>query len=59
MYYPRNLPQQFYAAEDWQELQKLDCAYEYTPGSEACHNTRKSHCDLVDLRKLSGHKSMS
>jgi hypothetical protein len=52
VYYPSNLPQQFYTAKDWQVLQQLSCAYEHTPGSDACRNTRKSHCDLVDLRAM-------
>lgn len=56
VYYPPNLPQQYYAAEDWQALQNLSCAYEHSPGNDACQNTRKSHCDLVDLRAFVGSK---
>lgn len=56
MYHPPNLPQPYYSPEDWQVLQKVSCAYEYSPGSGACQNTRKSHCDLVDLRAVVDRK---
>lgn len=40
----------YYAAEDRQVLQQLACAYEYSPASDACRNTRQSQRDRSDLR---------
>lgn len=52
VYYPPNLPSNCYSAGDWQILQALDCAHEHLPGSQSCLAMRKTHCELVDLRRL-------
>lgn len=57
VYYPPNLPQQFYSPDDWVQLQQLSCAHDCSPGSEACQQTRKTHCDLLDLRAELDEKS--
>lgn len=54
VYYPPNLPRQHYAEADWQVLQAMTCACSCLPASEECLASRKTHCSLVDLRKLSG-----
>ena len=49
VYYPPNLPPAFYSAEDFQMLQAKSCSFDYQPGDEHCHQTRKTSCTLIDL----------
>lgn len=49
VYHPPNLPPDAYPPEDWAMLQTRICAFEHTPGSPDCLETRKTHCSLVDL----------
>ena len=50
VYFPPNLPEDKYPHDDWLELQKKSCSFDYTPGSDDCLVTRKTSCSLVDLR---------
>ena len=49
VYHPPNLPPDAYPPEDWAMLQTRICAFEHTPGSPDCLETRKTHCSLDDL----------
>lgn len=49
VYFPPNLPQQRYAAEDWAMLQAHTCSFENQPGDAGCQAMRKTSCSLVDL----------
>ncbi|QKT03946.1 hypothetical protein HUS23_09010 [Ectothiorhodospiraceae bacterium 2226] len=50
VYHQPNLPPAAYAPVDWQALQALACAYDCVPGDALCRVTRKTHCNLLDLR---------
>lgn len=52
VYFPPNLPQQMYAAEDWAMIQERACSFEHRPGDEGCQGSRKTSCNLVDLNAL-------
>jgi len=52
IYYPPNLPREYYSPADWQALQAMECVHECLPASECCGAMRKTHCDLVDLREV-------
>ena len=50
VYYPPNLPRQAYSATDWNILQARQCSFDYTAGDSDCLATRKTSCNLIDLR---------
>jgi hypothetical protein len=49
VYYPPNLPEQAYQAEDWQQLQTKSCSFEFLPDDKDCKQSRKTSCSLVDM----------
>ena len=49
VYFPPNLPAGKYPREDWLELQKKSCSFDYVPGDADCLASRKTSCSLVDL----------
>jgi hypothetical protein len=49
VYFPPNLPEGKYPPEDWLELQKKSCSFDYIPGDADCLASRKTSCSLVDL----------
>ncbi len=51
VYYPPNLPETFYSAEDYQELQQKRCSYDHSPGDNNCLATQKTSCSIVDLQR--------
>ena len=52
VYFPANLPEQAYSAEDYQMLMSKACSFDATPGDENCDAIRKGSCSLVSLDKL-------
>jgi hypothetical protein len=54
VYFPPNLPEGKYPSEDWLELQKKQCSFDFIPGTNECQATRKTSCSLVDLRDKMG-----
>jgi hypothetical protein len=52
VYFPPNLPEQAYSAEDYQMLMSKACSFDATPGDETCDTMRKGSCGLVSLDKL-------
>ena len=52
VYYPPNLPESAYPADDYRLLQQKSCSYDYLPGDENCQLTRKTSCSVVDLENL-------
>ncbi len=52
VYYPPNLPESAYPAEDYKLLQQKSCSYDHQPNDENCRVTRKTSCSVVDLEKL-------
>ena len=52
VYYPPNLPEHAYAAEDFVMLQAMSCSFDHEPLDEGCEQTRKTSCSLVDLEKM-------
>jgi len=53
VYFPPNLPAHAYSEADYSMLQQLLCSYEFIPGEERCHATRKTSCSIVDLQQTS------
>ena len=49
VFFPPNLPENKYPKEDWIELQKKSCSFDYVPGDPDCLVSRKTSCSLVDL----------
>ena len=49
VYFPPNLPEGKYPREDWLDLQKKSCSFDYVPGDADCLASRKTSCSLVDL----------
>lgn len=54
VYFPPNLPEGKYPSDDWLELQKKQCSFDFSPGTKECQATRKTSCSLVDLRNKTG-----
>ena len=51
VYYPPNLPENAYPAEDWAMLRDKACSYDFIPGDPNCEQTRKIACSIVDLSR--------
>ncbi len=49
VYFPPNLPQNAYPAEDFSMLQQKSCSFDFQPLDTNCAVTRKTSCSLVDL----------
>jgi len=52
VYYPPNLPESAYSADDYKLLQQKNCSYDHLPGDENCQSVRKTSCSVVDLENL-------
>ena len=52
VYYPPNLPETAYSAEDYRMLQAKSCSFDYQPEDDCCNVTRKTSCSLVDLETM-------
>ena len=53
VYFPPNLPEGAYPADDYRMLQAKRCSFDYEPCDSNCAVTRKTSCSLVDLEGLS------
>ena len=53
VYFPQNLPEQAYPADDWKLLQQKSCSFDYAPDDSDCRLSRKTSCSIVDMKKLS------
>lgn len=49
VYYPPNLPETAYSAEDYAWLRQKTCSFDFHPSDENCTATRKTSCSLLDL----------
>jgi len=49
VYFPPNLPEQAYSAEDYRMLMSKVCSFDAMPGDDTCEAMRKSSCSLVSL----------
>ena len=49
VYFPPNLPEQAYSAQDYQMLLNKACSFDATPGDAECEAMRKGACSLVSL----------
>ncbi len=56
VYMPKNLPSSAYSAEDYEMLKGKDCAYDFSPASEECKQTRKTSCSIVDMEGITNKK---
>ena len=52
VYFPPNLPETAYPADDYALLQQKNCSYDHEPGDEHCQSTRKTSCSVVDLENI-------
>jgi len=52
VFHPPNLPAHAYPEEDYRMLQEMNCSFDFQPGDENCHATRKTSCSLVALENL-------
>lgn len=52
VYFPPNLPEQAYSADDYRMLQAKRCSFDYRPHDSNCAVSRKTSCSLVDLEAL-------
>jgi hypothetical protein len=52
VFYPPNLPESAYSAEDYALLQQKTCAYDFMPADGHCMLTRKTSCSVVDMASL-------
>jgi len=50
VYYPPNLPEHAYPAEDWKQLQTRNCSFDYSPDDRDCKQYRKTSCSIVDMQ---------
>ena len=52
VYYPPNLPEHAYPADDWKQLQARTCSFEFLAGDKDCRLSRKTSCSIVDMQNL-------
>jgi len=52
VYYPPNLPEQAYPAEDWKQLQAKSCSIDFSPNDRDCKLSRKTSCSILDTQNL-------
>jgi len=52
VYYPPNLPEHAYPAEDWKQLQAKSCSFDFSPDDKNCKLSRKTSCSIVDMQNL-------
>jgi len=52
VYFPPNLPEHAYPAEDWKQLQSRNCSFEFSPYDKDCKLSRKTSCSIVDMQNL-------